>query len=109
MEQEHLKNGQQSIGKSGGEWTTKIHLLAQDAGQARALRLSPGHGHYAPEGEGWLKGIDCPLAGCPMIMDPADEGDTTRQLTFRLDLLSPRPAGSDVFCFWILGADCRFA
>jgi len=47
-----------SIGKSGGGWTTKIHLLAQDAGRARALRLSPGHGHDAAEGEGWLKGIN---------------------------------------------------
>ena len=78
MEQQHLKNGQPSIGKSGGGWTTKIHLLAQDAGRAIVFRLSPGHGHDAPEGEGWLKGIDCPLAGGPMIMDPADEGDTTR-------------------------------
>jgi hypothetical protein len=43
MEQEHLKNGQPSIGKSGGEWTTKTHLLAQDAGRAVAFRLSPGN------------------------------------------------------------------
>jgi len=69
MGQEHLKNGQQSIGKSGGGWTTKIRLLAQDAGRAIAFRLSLGHGRDAAEGEGWLKGIDCPLAGCPMIMD----------------------------------------
>jgi len=39
----------------------------------------PATGHDVAEGEGWLKGIDCPLAGDPMIMDPADEGDTTRQ------------------------------
>ena len=32
-------------------WTTKIHLLAQDAGRAIAFRLSPGHGHDAAEGE----------------------------------------------------------
>jgi len=31
-----------------------------------------------PEGEALLKGIDCLLAVGPMIMDPADEGDTTR-------------------------------
>ena len=79
MGQEHEKNGKLSIGKSGGGWTTKIHLLAQDAGRTTAFRLSPGDGHDAPEGEGWLKGIDYPLAGGP-IMDRADEGDTTRLL-----------------------------
>jgi len=63
------KNGKPSIGKSGGGWTTKIRLLAQDAGRAIAFRLCPGHGHDAAEGEGWLKGIDCPLAVGPMIMD----------------------------------------
>jgi len=52
MEQEHLKNGQPSIGKSGGEWTTKTHLLAQDAGRAVAFRLSPATGHDVAEGEG---------------------------------------------------------
>ena len=63
----------------------KIHLLAQDAGTAIAFRLSPGNCHDAPEGEALLKGIDFPFPGCPMIMDRADEGDTTRQLA--LDLI----------------------
>jgi len=35
-----------------------------------------------------LKGIDCPLAGGPMIMDPADEGEYDSTAGFRLDLLS---------------------
>jgi hypothetical protein len=78
MEQEHEKNGQPSIGKSGGGWATKIHLLAQDAGRATAFRLSSGNGYDTPEGEDWLKGINCPFAGNPMIMARADEGDTTR-------------------------------
>jgi hypothetical protein len=47
--------------------------------------MSLGNGHDAPKGEGWLKGIDCPLAVGPMIMARADEGDTTRQLA--LDLI----------------------
>ncbi len=100
MEQEHEKNGQPSIGKSGGGWTTKIHLLAQDAGRAIAFRLSPGHGHDAPEGEGWLKGIDCPLAGGPMIMDPADEGDTTRPLALDLIFSPVVPAKSNRLDPW---------
>jgi len=39
------------------------------------------------EGEGWLKGIDCPLAVDPMIMDPADEGEYDSTAGLRLDLL----------------------
>ena len=72
------------MGKSGGGWTTKIHLLAQDARTAIAFRLSPGNCHDAPEEEAWLKSIDCPFPGRPMIMDPAYEGDTTRQLAVDL-------------------------
>ena len=52
---------------------------------AIAFRLSPGNCQDAPEGEAWLKDIDCPFPGGPMIMDRADEGDTTRQLA--LDLI----------------------
>ena len=68
--------------QEGGQ---KNHLLAQDAGTAIAFRLSLGNCHAAPEGEAWLEGIDCPFPGRPMIMDRADEGDTTRQRA--LDLI----------------------
>ena len=78
MEQGHKKTASRRLESQEEGGTTKNHLLAQDAGRARAFRLSPGHGHDAPEGEGWLEDIDCPLAGGPMIMDPADEGDTAR-------------------------------
>ncbi|MDP6748108.1 MAG: hypothetical protein QGH37_14030 [Candidatus Poribacteria bacterium] len=100
MEQEHEKNGQPSIGKSGGGWTTKIHLLAQDTGRAIAFRLSPGNCHDAAEGEGWLKGIDFPLAGCPMIMDPADEGDTARPPALDLIFSAVIPAKSNRLDPW---------
>ena len=65
---------------------------------AIAFRLSPGNCHAAPEGEAWLKGIDCPFPGCPMIMDRADEGDTTRQLAVDLmfsAVVPPKSNGLD--------------
>jgi len=42
-----------------------------------------------------LKGIDCPLAGGPMIMNPADEGDTTRQPALDLIFSAAVPAKSN--------------
>ena len=36
------KNGPQSIGKSRGGWTTKIHMVAADARTAMTFSLSPG-------------------------------------------------------------------
>ena len=80
-----LKKTESSRLESHQEGGQKNHLLAQDAGTAIAFRLSPGNCHAAPEGEAWLKGIDCPFPGRPMIMDRADEGDTTRQRA--LDLI----------------------
>ena len=44
------KNGPQSIGKSRGGWTTKIHMVAADARTAVTFSLSPGQAHDAPEG-----------------------------------------------------------
>lgn len=41
-------NGPQSIGKSRGGWTTKIHMVAADARTAMALRLSPKQARDAP-------------------------------------------------------------
>ena len=38
------KNGPQSIGKSRGGWTTKIHMVAADARTAMTFSLSPGTG-----------------------------------------------------------------
>ena len=52
------------------------------------------------EGEGWLKGIDCPLAVGPMIMDPADEGDTTRPLALDLIFSPVVPAKSNRLNPW---------
>jgi hypothetical protein len=44
-----LKNGTQSIGKSRGEWTTKIHLIAANARTSLDFTLSPGQASDGPE------------------------------------------------------------
>ena len=44
------KNGPQSIGRSRGGWTTKLHMVAADARTAVTFSLSPGQRHDAPEG-----------------------------------------------------------
>ena len=47
-----------------------------------------------------MKGIDCPLAGGPMIMDPADERDTTRQPALDLMFSPVVPAKSNRLNPW---------
>ena len=51
------KNGPQSIGKSRGGWTTKIHMVAADARTAITFALSPGNAHDAPEGRELLRDL----------------------------------------------------
>ena len=45
------KNGPQSIGKSRGGWTTKIHMVAADARTAVTFSLSPGQATMRRRGE----------------------------------------------------------
>ena len=51
------KTGPQSIGKSRGGWTTKIHMVAADARTAITFALSPGNSHDAPEGRQLLRDL----------------------------------------------------
>ena len=43
------KNGPQSVGRSRGGWTTKLHMVAADARTAVTFSLSPGQAHVAPK------------------------------------------------------------
>ncbi|WP_345790807.1 IS5 family transposase [Parazoarcus communis] len=81
------KNGPQSIGKSRGGWTTKIHMVAAGHNRAVAFSLSPGQAGDAPEGRKLLKALEnCGWDGAKVIMDKAYEGDETRQLVFDLGM-----------------------
>lgn len=75
------KNGPQAIGRSRGGWTTKIHLVAEDARTALRLTLSPGQAHDAPEGRKLLQRFGKRPGPIPLLMDQADE---TRQLAVEL-------------------------
>ena len=78
------KNGPQSIGKSRGGWTTKIHMVSADARTAIAFSLSPGQAHDAPEGRKLLNRMGQQHDNPSLIMDRAYEGDETRQLALAL-------------------------
>ena len=59
------KNGPQSIGKSRGGWTTKIHMVAADARTAITFSLSPRQAHDAPEGRKLLTRLGRSARACP--------------------------------------------
>ena len=73
-------NGPQSIGKLRGGWYAKIRMVSASDRQAMIFRLSGGQANDAPEGralpESWVN----PVAGAPLAMDRAYEGDETRRL-----------------------------
>ena len=66
------KNGPQSIGRSRGGWTTKLHMVAADARTAVTFSLSPGQAH-----DGFQAAA---LQRAGPARDGAYEGDATRQL-----------------------------
>jgi len=88
------KNGPQSIGKSRGGWTTKIHMVAADARTAITFALSPGNAHDAPEGRELLRDLGS-FPGMPVIMDRAYEGNETRQLVLALEMVPVVPPKSN--------------
>ena len=78
------KNGPQSIGKSRGGWTTKIHMVAADARTAVTFSLSPGQAHDAPEGRKLLGRLGLQDQNRFLLMDRAYQGNETRQLALAL-------------------------
>ncbi|MCX2784641.1 IS5 family transposase, partial [Microbulbifer thermotolerans] len=95
------KNGSQSIGKSRGGWTTKIHMVAASHNSAVTFSLSPGQVGDAPEGRKLLKTLEnCGWEGTKVIMDKAYEGDETRQLVFDLGMEPVVPPKSNRLSVW---------
>ena len=73
------KSGKQSIGRSRGGNTTKIHLLSADEKTPVTLSLSEGHKHDAPCGRELLS-VHGKVQHITLIADRAYEGDETRAL-----------------------------
>ena len=74
------KNGKQSIGRSRGGLTTKIHMVTASDCSAVSFSLSPGNASDGPEGRKLLNFTAANKAHRYLIMDRAYEGDETRAL-----------------------------
>ena len=93
-------NGPQSIGKSRGGWYAKIHMVSASDRQAMIFRLSGGQANDAPEGRALLKSWADPVAGAPLAMDRACEGDETRQLVRDLGMTPVVPPKANRKAEW---------
>ncbi len=79
MEPARPKKGPQSIGKSRGGLTTKIHAVVADETLPIARRLSPGSAADDPEGQVLMEQIPKQIySEKPLLMDKAYEGDHCR-------------------------------
>jgi transposase len=72
------KTGKQSIGKSRGGLTTKIHMVTASDRSVVTFSLSPGNAHDAPEGCALLDSFERRTAQTYLLMDRAYEGDAVR-------------------------------
>ena len=79
-----LKNGPQSIGKSRGGWTTKVHMVSANDRCAQTFSLSPSNAHDAVEGRKLSSDWQDAPRNISLVMDRAYEGDETRQLALDL-------------------------
>jgi hypothetical protein len=66
-----LKNGPQSIGKSRGGWTTKVHMVSANDRCALTFSLSPGNAHEGIEGRKLLSDWQSAPQNIPLVMDRA--------------------------------------
>lgn len=73
-----LKKGPQSIGRSRGGLTTKIHMVTASDRVAVGFSLSGGQAHDAPEGMELLKKIRREKEQTYLLMDRAYEGENVR-------------------------------
>ena len=74
-----LKKGPQSIGKSRGGWTTKIHSIATDETLPIVRCLSPGSAADDPVGQQLMEQVSKEMCkDKPLTMDKAYEGNDCR-------------------------------
>lgn len=87
------KNGPQSIGRSRGGRTTKLHMVAADDRTSVAFSLSPGQSHDGPEGRKLLNWLGSQRGDPALVRDRAYSGDETRRLAF--DVVPPLKSRAD--------------
>ena len=71
------KNGTQSIGRSSGGLTTKVHAITANEKEAVELTLSPGQCHDAPQGRILMETVGKQDTETPLVMDKAYEDEET--------------------------------
>ena len=89
--------GPQTIGKSRGGWTTKIHMLAVSARTAVDFCLSPEKDHDGPWERELLRRQGPIQLRLPLVADRAYEGNETRQLALALGyeaVIPPKPTSA---------------
>ena len=85
------KNGEQSIGRSKGGLTTKIHMMAANERHAVNFILSGGNRHDAPQGRILMETVGKLKSCIPLIMDRAFEDDLTRYIAQTLGFIPVVP------------------
>jgi len=107
MEWVRLKKGQQSIGKSRGGWTTKIHSVVADAKLPIKRRLSPGSAASDPVAQKLMaenpKGT---RKGKSLLMDKTYEGDECRKKTKKCGVRPMVPPKSNRKEPWKYNKNC---
>ena len=85
------KNGKQSIGRSRGGLTTKIHVLAINEHTAYAFSLSGGQAHDCPEGKALLLDVGEQVFEVDLAADKAYPSENFRVLAeiLNYNLISP--------------------
>ena len=71
-------SGRQSIGRSRGGLTSKIHMITASDRSAEGFSLSGGQAHDAPEGIALLKKVRRKKEQKYLLMDRAYEGENVR-------------------------------
>lgn len=94
------KSGKQSIGKSRGGWSTKIHMISIDSCRAYAFSLSPGNSHDAPEGRLLLEIAGKHREHPFLLMDRAYQDDKTRFTAWSLGFNPVVPPKSNRLFSW---------
>ena len=84
-------SGKQSIGRSRGGLTTKIHVVAASDRAAVRFSLSGGQAHDAPEGIALLEGLCRDKEQKYLLMDRAYEGEKVRAAALDLGFQSVVP------------------
>ncbi|MBG6075738.1 transposase [Polaromonas sp. CG_9.11] len=81
------KNGPQAHGKSRGDWTTKLHLVAADDRNVVAWSLTGGQAGDAPEGRCLAQELGSHEGQVALMIDSAYQDNATRELACSLGLV----------------------